>query len=123
MKIFKQYDLLIQVALIIGFAIAALVRLDATFILGYFVVGGWQLISIIIHFIKKWFSKKRNTRNYYLISISFLLLSVVLGLLFPFFLIVFYLLLFAAPFMACYYAWICYDEVYHKMRRPLYQLK
>jgi hypothetical protein len=45
------------------------------------------------------------------------------GLLYPLLWIVMITLLFAAPFMAIYYTWLCYDEVYVKMQRPLAALK
>ena len=58
MKKFKTIDLWVSIILIIGFTIVSLIRYDGTFMVGYFVVGGWQLVSMIVHVVKKWFIKK-----------------------------------------------------------------
>ena len=124
MKKFKLYDTWISILLIVGFTIVSLVKLDYTFIIGYFVVGGWQVISMIVHAINSWFTKKGSVRyNYhYLVAIIFLLAAV--GLLAHALLIVVLpILLFTAPIMAIYYTLLCYTEVYEKMQRPLAILK
>ncbi len=123
MRTFKKYDFGIQCTLIIGFLIASLILRNQTFIVGYFVVGGWQVISMLVHQSKHWFSELGTARYHYHRITLVTVLLMLAGLIVPLFLFIFFLLLFAAPFMACYYAAICYDEVYHKMQRPLAQLK
>ena len=124
MRTFKKYDLLLQATLILGFLIASLLNRDNTFIIGYCIVAGWQLISILIHFLHHWFDKKGSRRYYYQVLVLIAMLLVLIGTMLPSTLVlVLYLLLFTTPLMDCYYAWICYDEVYRKMQRPLYQLK
>ncbi|MGG9970381.1 hypothetical protein ACQ33O_01200 [Ferruginibacter sp. SUN002] len=115
MKKFKTADLYISIALIIGFLIVSLIRRDGTFVVGYFVVGGWQVISMIMHVVNKWFTEKWGVRFiYHLITLVALVTAPLGG---------FYVLLFVAPFMAVFYAWICYNELHVKMVRPLDQLK
>ncbi|CAN5713052.1 hypothetical protein BH11BAC3_BH11BAC3_43260 [soil metagenome] len=115
MKKFKTIDLTINVALIIGSVIFGLINRGESFIGGYFVVGIWQVISMVIHAWNKWFTGKRGQRYMYhwitLISVATLPLGS------------FWILLFTAPFMAIYYTWLCYHEVYVRMQRPLALLK
>jgi hypothetical protein len=124
MKKIKQTDLIISIALIVIFLILSFINQDMTFIVGYFVVGGWQVISMIVHAIYGWFTGKGGRRNIYhwvvfcLISIA--LLGLVANVLLA---ILAYPMLFAAPFMAVYYTWICFDEVHVKMKRPIEVLK
>ncbi len=49
MKKFKKIDAWVSAVLIIGFAVPSFINQDATFIIGYFVVGGWQVISMLLH--------------------------------------------------------------------------
>ncbi len=114
MKKFKQVDLLINIILISGFLIVSLIKQDMTFMTGYFVVGGWQVISMIVHAWNHWFTHK-GARYYYHWITFISLITMPVGS--------FWLLLFVAPVMAVYYTWICYNEVYVKMQRPLAQLK
>lgn len=115
MKKFKIIDLWISIVLITGFAIASLINRDYTFIIGYFVVGGWQVISMIVHAVDRCFTEKRGARYVYHWITFISVVTMPLGS--------FWILLFTAPFMAVYYTWLCYNEVYVKMQRPLAQLK
>lgn len=120
---FKKYDFIIQLILILGFLIASFIKLDYTFVIGYFVVGGYQVISMLVHYFNDCLDEKGTVRyNYHRVTLIVVAIMFA-GLLLPFLLFIFGIMLFAAPFMALYYAWICYDEIYHKMQRPLYQLK
>jgi hypothetical protein len=113
---FKRIDLYGQLALIIGFIIAQIIHGDGIFMIGYIVVGGWQVLSMLIHFSKHWFTGKGTERGlYHWVTLTTVLLMPTL--------VIFWLLLFLAPFMALYYCWLCYDELYRKMKRPLAQLK
>ena len=62
MKKLKEADMWISIVLIAGFTAASLINRDYTFIIGYFVVGGWQVISMIIHVFNKWFTEKWGSR-------------------------------------------------------------
>ena len=111
MRKFKTMDVYISVALIIIFTIISLIKLDGTFFIGYFVVGTWQVISMIVHVIKKWFIQKGGVRFVYNWITLVSLLTIPVGS--------FWVLLFTAPVMAIFYTWICYKEVYVKMQRPM----
>lgn len=115
MKKFKEADMWISIVLIAGFTMASLINRDYTFIIGYFVVGGWQVISMIIHVFNKWFTEKWGSRYIYHWITVISLITMPMGS--------FWILLFTAPFMAVYYTWICYTEVRKMYERPLNVLK
>ena len=103
MKKFKQIDYWISILLIIGFAVAGLINQDATFLIGYFVVGGWQVISMTFHAINKWFTEKGSRRYIYHCIVLCILLLALAGLMENFILsLLAFPMLFAAPFMAIY---------------------
>jgi len=124
MKTFKKADLIISTTLIIvGIGFALIGKGDQT-IYGYFLVGGWQLISMLIHQYNGWFTENKSQRYYYHRIVLVVIITALLGILIEaFLLMVLLMLIFAAPVMALYYTGICYDEVYVKMARPLAQLK
>jgi hypothetical protein len=122
MKTFKLIDFWINVVLISFFVILAI--FEATeyingfgeYIgLGYFIVGGWQIIGMLIHANQHWFTEKKGIRNNYHWFTFFAVLAM-------FTIVWFYVLLFIAPFLALFYTWICYNEIFVKMKRPLADL-
>ena len=115
MRKFKEIDTWISIILITGFAIATIINQDYTFLLGYFVVGGWQVISMLVHVYYHSFTEKKGIRrNYHWITLISLI-SMPIGS--------FWILLFTAPFMAVFYTWLCYDEARKMNQRPLALLK
>lgn len=116
MKQFKIIDFWVNILLIIGFAIISLIEKNFTFIYGYFIVGGWQVISMIIHRINKLIIPISKTRKVYHWITGFSIAGM-------FTLVFFYVLLFAAPIMAIFYTCLCGNEVFAKAKRPLAQLK
>jgi hypothetical protein len=115
MKKFKEVDMWISIILIAGFAIATIINRDYTFLLGYFVVGGWQVISMLVHVYYNSFTEKKGIRrNYHWITLISLI-TIPVGS--------FWILLFTAPFMAVFYTWLCFDEVRKMNQRPLALLK
>jgi len=111
MKTFKKIDCIVQLLL---FALAFVFYLlgarhplfsnDQFFSL-YFIIGGWQLVSFLVHALKPVYNKKVPRRVY-----LFLLLLVIIGAaiswgndMFRFF----YILLFVSPAMAVYYLIVC----------------
>ena len=114
MKTFKRIDLLISILLIVIFSVLCIIDLEYLFI-GYVVVGGWQVISMLVHVWNRWFNATGSRRFVYHWITIISLVTMPIGS--------FWILLFTAPFMAVYYTWICYDEVYVKMQRPLAMLK
>lgn len=115
MKEFKLIDIWVSIVLIIGFSIYSLIKFDHSFLIGYFVVGGWQVISMIVHAAQKWFTGKDGPRYVYNWITFIALITFPIGS--------YWILLFIAPCMAIYYTWQCYYELYILMRRPLDQLK
>jgi uncharacterized membrane protein len=124
MKRVKKIDFEINAALIVLSVVFAFLAKGAAFLVGYFVVGTWQIISITIHYYKGWFCDKGTKRRNYQTTVIIVLISVVMGFIIkPILVVIAFTLLFLAPAMAVYYAIICYEETYLQMRRPLYFLK
>ncbi len=124
MKKFKKIDIYISILLIAGFTLMSFVNMDSTFFVGYFVVGGWQLVSMVIHAALGWFTQAYTRRYVYQFIVLGIIVMALSGLVFEFLLILLaFPLLFAAPFMAMYYTWICYYELNTFMKRPLAYLK
>ena len=115
MKKFKEVDTWISIILITGFAIATITNRDYTFLLGYFVVGAWQVISMLVHVYYHSFTQKGGIRRNYNWITLISLITMPIGS--------FWILLFTAPFMAVFYTWLCYDEVRKMNQRPLALLK
>lgn len=129
MKKFKMIDCWVSVILITGSFIYGLTSRNFNFIAGYFIVGGWHLISIITHYLTNTFigrSRNNYTRLIAWIAISllaFYLSAQAWEAIFGLMMFEFVLLLMTAPFMAIYYTYLCFDETYNKMKRPLALLK
>ncbi len=115
MQRFKITDFWISCILFAGFTIASLINRDFTFIIGYIVVGSWQVISMIVHAITHTFTRRLGARYIYHWITCIAIATMPLGSI--------WILLFTAPVMALYYTWLCYNEVFVKMKRPLYLLK
>lgn len=115
MKKFKEIDAWISIILIAGFTVATAINWDNTFILGYCVVGGWQIISMLVHTYNKWFTQKKSPRYVYNWITLISLITMPVGS--------YLILLFTAPFMAVYYTWLCFGEVRKMNQRPLALLK
>jgi len=123
MKRFKVIDFWISVVLIF-LSVMYAAKDGVNFLAGYFVVGGWQVISMLVHFFKQWFCAPGSRRYKYQWAVLILILCALLGLaVFPILMILCVILFFAAPVMALYYSWLCYEEIHVKMKRPLDQLK
>ncbi len=124
MRKFKLYDTWISIGLIIASVIGSLVRLDGTFLICYFIVGGWQLISMIVHAMNGWFIQKGSKRLHYHYVVAVILTMFCIGFVIePVMWVVAIVMFFAAAPMAIFYTTLCYNEIYVKMRRPLALLK
>ncbi len=119
MKTFKIIDVWISIGLIISFT--TLIIYDAEgfdvmnnlIITSYFVVGGWQVISMLVHAITGTFTYGARYVYHWITLIS--VVTMPAGSI--------WILWLTAPFMAVFYTWLCYRETYIKMRRPLDLLK
>ncbi len=122
MKTFKLIDFWINVLLISFFVAITILETSNQIsvfggyvIWGYFIVGAWQVVSMLVHASQNWFTEKKGVRSIYHWITLFSVLAMIT-------IVWFYVLLFIAPFMAVFYAWICYNEVFVKMKRPLADL-
>jgi hypothetical protein len=120
MKSFKIADCWISAIWITGFAVASIFYakkhiVNETLVEGYFVVGCWQCISMIVHTIKGYFTQKGSVRYVYHCISLISVITLPVGS--------YYILYLAAPFMAIFYTWLCYHETFIKMKRPLSLLK
>jgi hypothetical protein len=115
MKKFKTMDTWISIILITGFAIATIINRDYTFLSGYFVVGGWQVFSMIVHLFYRRSLEMSRIRSVYHFITFIAVATMPFGS--------FYILLLTAPFMAVFYTWLCFDEVRKMNQRPLAMLK
>jgi hypothetical protein len=124
MRKFKTSDYWISLVLITCGLVYSITRLDDTFLYGYFVVGGWQCVSMIVHAWNGWFTNKGDARRNYHILVVVIIAWTIVGMLYhPVLYIELLAMLFAAPLLALYYTRLCYLEVYVKMQRPLALLK
>jgi hypothetical protein len=119
MRQFKLIDFWISIGLMISSLTICIIEeatnsLKYNFLLAYFIVGGWQVISMLVHAYHKCFTIRWGARyNYH--WITFIVIVTMPAS--------FWVLIFTAPFMAIYYTWLCYKETYVKMQRPLALLK
>src|SRR5436190_375521 len=89
----------------------------------YFIVGGWYLVSLVIHLFISSQKYKRHYRNILTICIALVGVFCV-GLLLPFVVIsVLYVLIFAAPLLAAFYTYDCLAEIHYLHKRPISLLK
>jgi len=120
MKKFKKIDLGISTILIIYFIVFNVITvpdslIDEHILIGYFVVGGWQVVSMLVHALTRTFAHKRGKRYIYHWVTFIALATMPAGS--------FWILAFTAPFMAIFYTWLCFDEVRKMNQRPLAILK
>ena len=124
MKTYKLVDFYGSVLLIVGSIVTAFILANEYALLGYFIVGGWQLISMIVHERMGLFNGTGSKRRRYHILVLIIIALTLVGLLvYPVLMIILFVLLFAAPFMAGYYAFLCYSEIELISSRPLAQLR
>jgi hypothetical protein len=119
MKTFKIIDLWTSIGLICSF-IFLIIYHGKGFGFGndlllksYFIVGGWQVISMLIHAISGCFTYGARHIYHWITFIS--VITMPIGSV--------WILIITAPFMAFFYTWLCWREVYIKMKRPIDVLK
>ncbi|MEO7524567.1 MAG: hypothetical protein ABIT58_10760 [Ferruginibacter sp.] len=116
MRRFKLYDVWISISLFaILLAWCFAMQKTACMVLSYLIIGSWQLVSMIVHAYKGWFKKKKGSRHIYHWIAAISLVTIPFGS--------YLILTFISPLLAAYYTWLCYEEVYVKMQRPLALLK
>ena len=120
MKTFKLIDFWGQVSLIAASLLSLMWRPDIVF-LGYFVVGGWQVVSCLLHVSMPGGYLAVHDRKYYNRTLIWLLAIGILSI--PFWLLYGFCLLIISPFLAIWYASICYAENKLIEHRSLVHLK
>ncbi len=111
LKFIKGTDILINVVLI-GWFVTHFFRRDPDSLLtAYLMVGGWQVVSMVLHEVNKWFTVKYNTRYLYHRISLVAILTMPLGSI--------WILGAAAPFMAIFYTVLCMVEFLRIKKRPL----
>ena len=120
MKTHKRIDLTVQAILLVVFAILLTVNQTATLLPTYLeVVGGWQILSLVIHFINRWHPLRGSRRhNFQLVLLALILVMCLM----PFFQILgtlFYHVLIVILLLPLYYLWVCFMEVFYYTKRPL----
>lgn len=117
MKTFKLIEFYLNILLIAAFAISYFLNPDGGILFtSYFTVGAVQLFSMILHAFKRWFTGKKSFRLYYhwLVFILLLLIPTGLGL---------HILLYASPFLASFYTYICWRELQYVKLKEFVHLK
>jgi hypothetical protein len=107
--LFKKYDYRISILLILTSPFLLITfEGGAALFYAYFIVGGWHIFSMLIHFIytvvykRQKLSKHRSIYHWVIVILTAIL---ILG---GYFLLFF--LLIAAPIMAIVYTMLCYEE-------------
>ena len=123
MRTIKLYDTWIQIILIFVFTTLSVLNPNNSFLIGYFVVGAYQVINTILHALFN-FKSPSKYRHYYNLTMVYLSIVVAIAFLVPSILfIIAYIMLFISPFLAIAYNAICFYEVKKLHERPLAQLK
>ena len=134
MKTFRLIDLVIQLSLVLLGILSGFKSLFGTpvfFLYFYFIVGGWQICSMLTHYFLFTATSLHHLRTYYAkICLVLLIISLVLGILYSLipetiFLIVLYgyALLWGTPFLAFFYFAICLKEYKLMIKKELIHLK
>lgn len=123
MKNFKQIDNWISTLLMVAALLTSLIRRDESFILWYFIVGAWQIISMLTHVYTGMVPKHSARAIYHSIVVVTLILAIIGVLVHYILYAVLMILLFAAPFMALFYTLLGFDESKKWYTRPLSILK
>ncbi len=107
MRIFKITDVLISSILVIVFFIEYIMYPSPEKLFSaYFITGGWQTISMVIHAMKRWCTRKGGARYIYNWITFTSIITMPIGS--------FWILFLTAPFMALFYTCLCYYEVLKK---------
>lgn len=107
---FKQIDLIVQLLILLTTGALYFVDTNMAFTSLYFVMGGWQFMSMLVHLIAKW-NNDHLPRRIYLFALLAIVIIFLISLAFVTLMIwYFYLLLFITPVLGLYYTLICWLE-------------
>lgn len=118
---YRIADLIIQLAMLLTWLIVVVKNYEFALNM-YFIVGGWFLVSLVIHrLIDK---DKDSAYNIFLVIVAGIIASFVLSItVASTFFIVLYILFFGAPVMALLYTYVCFTEIRKLNKRPISLLK
>jgi hypothetical protein len=134
MKIYRLIDIVIQVILIssgIAYGLISIYNPRYSFIYFYFIVGVWQIGSLVTHYFFATSTTFLSHRTFYTkLILATLILGIFFGILFSIFpssvfflLLYFFGLLWLSPLLAFYYLYICWQEYRLITKRELIHLK
>ena len=111
MEIFKITDVCLSLAMLIIFSIrfASGDRLNWLFE-SYLITGAWQSISMLVHALNNWHTKKWGTRYIYHWIAFISVITIPVGS--------YWILAFTAPLMAIFYTGLCFFEIRKYEIRP-----
>ncbi|MEO5562108.1 MAG: hypothetical protein ABIR18_01710 [Chitinophagaceae bacterium] len=107
MKTYIQIDFVVQLIIVPLFVLYGIIVDRNILAMSYFIIGGWQILSCIIHEIFRNYYRSRQ-RNYYLWTLLFLVFAGMLCI--PVMIYFGFALLIISPFLAIWYICICYLE-------------
>lgn len=119
---FKKVDVWMSVFLITAGTIISAIVPEKSILYFYFIIGTWQIISMLTHLAFKWFTHSLQ-RTTYQLAVAIMLAIAVYGSVFSIPVLTDYLLLFISPLLAIYYTHLCYQESYVALKRPLAYLR
>jgi hypothetical protein len=131
MKTFKLTDSLISATLIIVAITSILLRSNGWIYYWYFIVGGWQIISMSIHEINQWFVPEGSVRRLYhrvvvwmiIVFIIWAVIGYAVSETFGYYILIYlYLLLVFTPVMAIFYTILCFMEWKDAHAKPMAKL-
>ncbi len=110
MKLFKQIDLGLQLAVILICGILILFYKDFLFI-SYFVILGYQALSTLSHaFLYRYYQQLRARRLYNIMLLATIILSSSFFIYTTAAIYITVSLLLSSPFLIIWYLYICYEE-------------
>lgn len=123
MLLFKKFDWIFQAMLIVIFIAFNVITkkevLSTSFFAMYFTVGGWQLISAIIHFFLPAESRLPNRKSYVILVALTLVVSTIMVLVEPDGLIQYLIfILFWTAGLAFIYLYLCIKETRRLQQNP-----
>lgn len=115
MKAFARIDVIVQTLFIVaGLAIGLSVWSGSIFsdyyFLPYFMVGGWQIFSVIVHFVGEG-GKVNRLRKIYLITLLLVIIILLFSMLSDAIIYSLFGLLIFSPIMAIFYLYTCNHEL------------
>ncbi len=121
MKDFKLIDFWVSVGLIISYTIIFYLEPKISLnnsgylIQGYFIVGGWQAVSMAVHIVHRNDVQLSQCRKIYTWTTLVCLITMPMGLL------MLAILFYSAPFMAIFYTCLCGYEIFVKSKIKKYE--